>query len=88
MSYLGSEPDLGDIVGLFRDDLGVELTAREADVELDDLPGWDSMNLLRLIMLVEQGTGRRLPLPDVLQARTVRQLHHLIAHDEAKGGMR
>ncbi|MHC0430222.1 acyl carrier protein [Streptomyces sp. O3] len=79
MNLLGNEPRLADLVRLFRDDLGVELSEPDVDTDLDALPGWDSVHLLRLVMLLEQGTGRRLPLPAVLEARTVRQLHALLA---------
>lgn len=70
--------ELADLIGLFRDELGVELTERDLDTDLDALPGWDSVHLLRLVMLLEEGSGRRLSLPDVLEARTVRRLHTLV----------
>ncbi|MGW0737465.1 acyl carrier protein [Streptomyces sp. NPDC002851] len=71
--------ELAGLIALFRDELGVELTERDLDTDLDALPGWDSVHLLRLVLLLEEGTGRRLPLPDVLEARTVRRLHTLVS---------
>lgn len=73
------ERELGRLLALFRDELGVDVTERDLDTDLDVLPGWDSVHLLRLVMLLEQDTGMRLPLPDVLEARTVRRLHTLVA---------
>ncbi|MCX3061381.1 acyl carrier protein [Streptomyces beihaiensis] len=88
MSLLSTDPRLADVLGLFTDDLGVEVTERDVDTDLDELHGWDSVNLLRLIMLVEQATGRRLALPAFLEARTIRRIHALLGPDGGAEGQR
>ncbi|MDG4860563.1 acyl carrier protein [Streptomyces sp. T-3] len=84
MSALGIEPQLADLISLFQGELGVPLTAADADAELCTLECWDSLHLLRLIMLVERRTGRRLSLPAMLEARTVRELHALITPGDGR----
>jgi acyl carrier protein len=78
VSASGREPTLTDLLALFTDQLGVEVSESDVDTDLDALPRWDSVHLLRLVMLVEAGTGRRLPLPAVIEARTLRRLHAVI----------
>ncbi|MEU6479294.1 acyl carrier protein [Streptomyces sp. NPDC047017] len=70
---------LDGFLALLRDELGLEATAGQARGNLTDLPRWDSLYLLRLVTLVEEETGRRLPLSEVLQARTLVEIHAVVA---------
>ncbi|MFD7033105.1 acyl carrier protein [Streptomyces sp. NPDC059917] len=72
---------LADFLRLLRDELGLDLTEQQAAADFDTLPAWDSVHLLRLVMLLEQETGRRVPVSSVLQARTMRQIHSLVTTD-------
>jgi acyl carrier protein len=66
-----------DFVALVRDELGLSLTPSEASQNFDDLPGWDSLHLLVLATALERTTGRRLSLPDVLEADSLASLYAL-----------
>jgi acyl carrier protein len=66
---------LDDLLALLRDEFGLPLTLEEADVPFDDLAGWDSMHLLWLLTVIERDTGRRLSLPDMLEAGSLQQLY-------------
>lgn len=61
-----------------RDDLGLDLEVPAgADTALADLPGWDSLNLLRLVALLEE-SGHRVPVHRLLEARSFRDVHTLV----------
>ncbi|WP_405528174.1 phosphopantetheine-binding protein [Streptomyces avidinii] len=61
-----------------RDDLGLDIAVPEgADTRLVDLPGWDSLNLLRLVALLEE-SGHRVPVHRLLEAHTLRDIHTLV----------
>ncbi|RCG16192.1 acyl carrier protein [Streptomyces diacarni] len=58
-------------------ELGLDVTTHDADRNVDELPGWDSMFLLTLVTALEQQAGRRVLLADALQASTLRDVHKL-----------
>ncbi|WP_328928374.1 phosphopantetheine-binding protein [Streptomyces sp. NBC_00190] len=61
-----------------RDDLGLELDIPAgADTALVNLPGWDSLNLLRLLALLEE-SGHRVPVHRLLEAHSLRDIHTLV----------
>ncbi|MFD8882997.1 phosphopantetheine-binding protein [Streptomyces erythrochromogenes] len=61
-----------------RDDLGLDIAVPEgADTALGELPGWDSLNLLRLVALLEE-SGHRVPVHRLLEARSLREVHTLV----------
>ncbi|WP_030766007.1 phosphopantetheine-binding protein [Streptomyces sp. NRRL F-2664] len=61
-----------------RDDLALDLALPDgADTALTDLPGWDSLNLLRLVALLEE-SGHRVPVHRLLEARSLREVHTLV----------
>ncbi|MFI8342868.1 phosphopantetheine-binding protein [Streptomyces sp. NPDC085639] len=61
-----------------RDDLGLDIAVPEgADTPLVDLPGWDSLNLLRLVALLEE-SGHRVPVHRLLEAQALRDVHTLV----------
>ncbi|MCF3131977.1 acyl carrier protein [Streptomyces olivochromogenes] len=69
---------LDGFLALLREELGLDVTAREAGESLVNLPRWDSLHLLRLVTLMEEETGRRLSLSPVLQARTLTEIHTVV----------
>ncbi|MER5502625.1 MULTISPECIES: acyl carrier protein [unclassified Streptomyces] len=73
--------EFADFLGLIRDELGLVLTEEEAGADFDALPAWDSVHLLRLVGLVERETGRRVPVAGVLRARSLREIHSLVASE-------
>ncbi|MFJ3232152.1 acyl carrier protein [Streptomyces sp. NPDC086787] len=75
---------LDGFLALLRDELGLDAEAVEADRSLVDLPRWDSLYLLRVVTLVEEETGRRLPLAPVLQARTLAEIHAVVVRQGSR----
>ncbi|MER6349212.1 phosphopantetheine-binding protein [Streptomyces sp. NPDC001595] len=72
---------LADTTGfrsLLEEELGLRVGAADLDRPLDDFPEWDSVLLLRLVTVVESAAGRRIPVVDLLQARTFRQLYEAV----------
>lgn len=65
-----------DLVG---DDLGLDLEGPAvATVRLADLPRWDSVHLLRLVVLLERESGRRVPVRKILEAQSLKEIHALM----------
>jgi acyl carrier protein len=64
-----------EFVAIVRDEIGLAVTADDIGRSLDELPGWDSVHLLTLSLAMERSTGRRIRMPDVLQAETLQQLY-------------
>lgn len=60
---------------LVADRLGLPVTAADADRDLDQIPGWDSLHLLWLVTVLEKQTGRPVRMADLLQARTLGEIH-------------
>lgn len=61
-------PTVEDFVALVRNELGLPVQAADLDRRLDTVAGWDSVHLLTLCSALERATGRRISLPDVLEA--------------------
>jgi acyl carrier protein len=49
-----------------------------AESRLEDLPGWDSVNAMRLIMHIEKDFGVKLPIKEYFDARTLVDVFGLI----------
>ncbi|MFD7451632.1 phosphopantetheine-binding protein [Kitasatospora sp. NPDC059827] len=71
-------PDgLAELITVAATELGLPLGPEDAEVDFDDLPGWDSLHLLSLLTALERLSGRRLSLPDLLDARTLAEIHRI-----------
>ncbi|MFI1735863.1 acyl carrier protein [Streptomyces acidicola] len=70
---------IDDFVRLVRDELGMPLEEHQVSVDLDQLPEWDSLYLLKLVTALEQATGRSLPVGKLLEARSLAEIHQLAA---------
>ncbi len=66
-----------DFLTLVREDLGLPVTAQQATVSLDQVPGWDSVYLLTLLVALERRTGRNLALADLLDAGSLQEIYAL-----------
>ncbi|KJY42845.1 hypothetical protein VR41_06075 [Streptomyces sp. NRRL B-1568] len=82
MSGTGTLAALEDFLALLRDELGLAAGVEDAGRDLRDLPDWDSLYLLRLVALLEEETGRRVPVRKVLEARSLREIHTLAKEQE------
>lgn len=70
---------IDDFVALVRAECGLNVRVDDVAASLDDLPGWDSMHLLTLAIALEHETGRRISLPELLDARSLRQIYAVAA---------
>lgn len=70
---------IDDFVGLVRDELGMPLEEYQIAADLDQLPEWDSLYLLKLVTALEQATGRTLPVGRLLEARSLGEIYQLAA---------
>lgn len=68
---------IDDFMLLVEEELGLPVTAEEAGRHFDELAGWDSLHMLALLAAVERRTGRRVPLPEMLEATTLRDVYAL-----------
>ena len=68
---------IDDFVTLLGDQMGLLLTAADLDADLDEVAGWDSAQLLQLLVLLERETGRSIPVPRLLEARTLTAMYDL-----------
>jgi acyl carrier protein len=68
---------IDDLLDVVRDQLGLPVTAEDADRILDEIPGWDSVHLLWLMATVETRTGRTVSMLDVLEAATLAEIYEV-----------
>ncbi|MGW4897287.1 phosphopantetheine-binding protein [Kitasatospora sp. NPDC004240] len=68
---------LTELITVAADELGLPIGPEDADLDFDELPGWDSLHLLILLTALERITGRRLSLPDLLEARSLAEIHRV-----------
>jgi acyl carrier protein len=70
---------LEDFITLVRDELGMPVTVADAERRLHDLPGWDSLHLLRLVTVLEDVAGRSISVIDLLEAPNLKFIYGLAA---------
>ncbi|WP_026422677.1 phosphopantetheine-binding protein [Actinokineospora inagensis] len=68
-----------EFVDLVRDELGLDISAEHLDRGFDQVPGWNSINSLRLLALLERAVGKPLSVPDLLSAPTLGSVYALAA---------
>ncbi|WP_381799139.1 acyl carrier protein [Streptomyces niveus] len=77
-----SVPDVGgftldDYVLLINDEIGMPLAPEQVAADFDELPDWDSLHLLKLITALESAIGRKVPVGEILQARSLKEIYDL-----------
>lgn len=70
---------IDDFMALIRDELGLPVTAEDAALEFDMISGWDSTYMLWLVAILEQKTGRRITVIDILEAPNLEHVFDLVA---------
>ena len=68
---------LNDFMALIYEELGLSLTANDTTINLSLLPGWDSVHALQLLTALERKTGRRISMPDALEAPDLQHIYAL-----------
>ncbi|GAA4134284.1 hypothetical protein GCM10022416_15870 [Actinomadura keratinilytica] len=71
-----------EFVALLRAELGLPLTEDDLERALHELPGWESVHLLWLVTILEQHTGRRINVVDLLEAPNLRYVYDLAADEQ------
>jgi len=64
-------------VELVRDELGLPVTRQNVGSALEDIPGWDSIHMLALLMVLERETSQRLSLPEMLDADSLQSIYEM-----------
>ncbi|GLX10997.1 phosphopantetheine-binding protein [Microbispora sp. NBRC 16548] len=70
-----------EFVGLLRDEIGLAVGAVGAEDlgrTFDEVPGWDSLHLLTMLVLLEKRVSRPLSLPDFLDAASLETIYELV----------
>jgi acyl carrier protein len=67
-----------DLVDLIQDVLELPITEEDINTNFDDLGGWDSLHLLRLITSIESQIGKRVSVPAMMKARNIREIYESI----------
>ncbi|MCU7725982.1 acyl carrier protein [Actinoplanes sp. KI2] len=68
-----------EFLALLHDHIALPVTVRDMDRPLDDVPGWDSLNLIWLAAEMARRCDRGVDLPDLLEAPSLRAIHQLYA---------
>ncbi|MGW6692065.1 acyl carrier protein [Streptomyces sp. NPDC054961] len=69
---------LDDFVTLLQDELGLDVTKESVGLPFDRVPGWDSVHMLSLLVILERETARRVSLPDILEAPSLERVFDLV----------
>ncbi|MGC4806090.1 phosphopantetheine-binding protein [Micromonospora sp. DT233] len=64
-------------VTLLQDEMGLPVTPENVTADLDEIPGWDSMYLIELLVILERVTGKQVSLPHMIEARSLREIFDL-----------
>lgn len=68
---------IDEFVTLLTDEVGLPVTAADIDCAFDQVPGWDSVHLLTLMMVLERRTGRSMPMAELLEAPSLGEIYRL-----------
>ncbi len=68
---------IDEFVSLLRDEIGLPVSATDIEAGLDQVPGWDSVHLLTLMMALETRTSRPIPMPELLEAPSLGHIYRL-----------
>lgn len=64
-----------DFHHLVRNDLGLPLTDGQFATDFDELPDWDSLFLLKLVVLLERATAQPVPVSRLFEARSLQEIY-------------
>jgi acyl carrier protein len=67
-----------DLVYLIQDVLELPIAEQDINTPFDQLGGWDSLGLLRLITSIEIRTGKKVSVLSMLQARNIKDIYESI----------
>ncbi|HKS43672.1 MAG TPA: acyl carrier protein [Amycolatopsis sp.] len=70
---------LEDFIALVHDELGLPVTVEDAALSLSELPGWDSVHLLSLVVALEGRSGQPLSVTELLDAPDLQSIYQLVS---------
>jgi len=70
---------LDEFVTLVRDETGLPVTVDDVGQHFDQLPGWDSVHLIALLVALERRTGRRVAMAEAMEASSLHSLYEAVA---------
>jgi acyl carrier protein len=70
-----------EFLALLDIELGLPVGPGDLHRDMAEVAGWDSVYLLRLLSVLESRIGRSLPLPELLETRTLQGIHQLAVRD-------
>ncbi|WP_050997401.1 MULTISPECIES: acyl carrier protein [Frankia] len=65
-------------VGLLRDEIGLDVNVEDLGLGLDELPGWDSVQLLAVLVILERNADAQISLPALLEAGSLESIYQLV----------
>ncbi|HEY3717332.1 MAG TPA: phosphopantetheine-binding protein [Jatrophihabitantaceae bacterium] len=71
--------DVEDFVVLLREEVGLPIERSQLTTDLDNVPAWDSLLLLKLVVALERETGRRMPVGRLMAMRSLQDMYELVA---------
>jgi acyl carrier protein len=72
-------------IGIVRDQLRLPVTG-DLEQDFDQVVHWRSIQLVRLFLAVEELTGCRVSVADLLQQRTARGIYNVFAGEDSTKG--
>jgi acyl carrier protein len=67
-----------EFITLVRVECGLPVERGDLHTRFDDLTGWDSVYLLKLLAVLEAATGQRLSAGQLFEARALADVHSLV----------
>ncbi|MEV6802840.1 acyl carrier protein [Micromonospora rifamycinica] len=67
--------NIEEFADVLRDELGLSITDADLERHLDEVAGWDSVHLLSLLTILERRTMRQIPMVEILEAPTLRDIY-------------
>ncbi|WP_378738212.1 phosphopantetheine-binding protein [Nocardia brasiliensis] len=64
-----------DFIRIVRDELALPLADKDLDEDLDQVVNWSSMLMVRLVVALEQETGQKVQISDLLTERTLQGIY-------------
>jgi acyl carrier protein len=68
---------IDDFLELLNTEIGLRVSAEQAELSLDRVADWDSVHLLSVLTVLERTTGRPVSLADALEARSLSDIYAL-----------
>jgi acyl carrier protein len=68
-----------DFIRIIRDELKLPLANADLESDFDQVVSWRSIHVVRLAVLLEKRTGRRIPVSALFEERTPSGIYSLLA---------